>query len=231
MSYDHKHNEANGEDNRDGTDYNSSWNCGVEGETNDPEIEVLRERQIKNFVAILMLSQGVPMILAGDEVRRTQQGNNNAYCQDNEISWFDWKLEEKNAGMLRFFRRMIAFRKKHPNLRRERFFTGEPNEHGVKDIEWHGRQLFTPDWHNPNCRMLAFTIWGLSHDNDLHVILNMEKKGINFEIPSLQGKRWLKVIDTALPSPMDIVEPGKEKVVPRGVCHVKKNSVVVLISG
>ena len=106
---------------------------------------------------------------------------------------------------------MIAFRKKHPNLRRERFFTGEPNEHGVKDIEWHGLQLFTPDWHDPNSRMLAFTIWGLSHDNDLHVILNMEKKGINFEIPSLQGRRWLRVIDTALPSPMDIVERGKEK--------------------
>ena len=231
VSYDHKHNEANGEDNRDGTDYNWSWNCGVEGETNDPAIEVLRERQIKNFVAILMLSQGVPMILAGDEVGRTQQGNNNAYCQDNGISWFDWKLEEKNAGLLRFFRRMIAFRKKHPNLRRERFFTGEPNEHGVKDIEWHGRQLFTPDWHDPNGRVLAFTIWGLSHDNDLHVMLNMEKKGFDFEIPSLQGKRWRKVMDTALPSPRDIVEPGKEKAVPVGVCHVKKQSVVVLISG
>ena len=230
VSYDHKHNEANGEDNRDGTDDNVSWNYGVEGETNDPDIEALRERQIKNFLAILMLSQGVPMILAGDEIRRTQQGNNNAYCQDNEISWFDWRLEGKNAGMLRFFKYMIAFRKNHANLRHERFFTGKPNEHGAKDIEWYGRQLFAPDWNDPNSRMLAFTIWGLSHDNDLHVILNMENKEINFEIPSLQGKRWLKVIDTALPSPMDIVEPGQEKVVPRGVCHVKSHSVVVLIS-
>ncbi len=111
VSYNHKHNEANSEDNRDGTDDNLSWNCGVEGETNDPEIEALRERQIKNFLAILMLSQGVPMILAGDEIRRTQHGNNNAYCQDNEISWFDWRLEEKNAGMLRFCKYMIAFRR------------------------------------------------------------------------------------------------------------------------
>jgi isoamylase len=231
VSYNHKHNEANGEDNRDGTDNNLSWNCGIEGETNDAAIGALRERQIKNCVAILMLSQGVPMILAGDEIKRTQQGNNNAYCQDNEVAWFDWTLVEKNMGLFRFFKQMIAFRKNHPNLRRERFLADGPNEHGVREIDWHGRQLSTPDWYDPNCRILAFTIWGLSHDDDLHVMLNMEQMALDFEIPSLQEKRWLKVIDTALPSPMDFVEPGREMVIPGGICHVSERSVVVLISG
>src|SRR5438270_10811113 len=114
VSYNQKHNEANGEVNRDGANDNSSWNCGVEGPTEDQEIEALRERQVKNFLSILMLSQGVPMILAGDEVRRTQRGNNNAYCQDNEISWFDWDLSEKRSGLLRFFKLLIAFRKSQP---------------------------------------------------------------------------------------------------------------------
>ena len=125
---------------------------------------------------------------------------------------------------------MIAFRKHHPNVRRERFFTGQANEHGQKDINWHSCQLFSPEWFNPNSRVLAYTIWGLAQDDDIHIMLNMENKELDFEIPSLQGKRWRKVIDTALPSPMDIVEPGQEKVVPRGVCHVKSHSVVVLIS-
>jgi glycogen operon protein len=231
VSYNHKHNEANGEDNRDGNDHNLSWNCGVEGETNDAGIETLRERQIKNFVALLMLSQGVPMLLAGDEVRRTQRGNNNAYCQDNETSWFDWTLVEKHTGLLRFFKQMIVFRKQHPALRRERFFTDGSNECGVSEIDWHGHQLFTPDWHDPNCRNLAFTIWGLSRDDDLHVMLNMEWTDMDFEVPTLQEKRWLKVIDTALPSPLDIDESRRRRVISGAVYHVQKHSVVVLISG
>jgi isoamylase len=232
VSYNRKNNEANGENNRDGSNENYSWNCGVEGETSDPDIEALRERQIKNFVTILMLSQGVPMLLAGDEIRRTQQGNNNAYCQDNEISWFDWQLVEKNVGLFRFFKLMIAFRKHHPNVRRERFFTGQANEHRQKDIDWHGSKLFSPEWFNPDSRVLAYTIWGLSQDDDIHVMLNMDAVDLDFELPPLPRKRkWRKVIDTALPSPADIVEPGKEMVVPGGVCHVKSHSVVVLISG
>lgn len=230
VSYNDKHNEANGEGNRDGNDYNLSWNCGVEGETNDPEIEALRARQIKNFVTILMLSQGVPMILAGDEIRRTQRGNNNAYCQDNEISWFDWNLLEKHNGIFRFFKYMIAFRKNHPNLRRVRFYTGKLHEGGVRDIDWHGCQLLNPSWHAPNSRVLAFTIRGLWMDDDIHVMLNMEQTDLEFEIPPLQERRWFKVIDTALPPPMDIAEPGKEMVVPGARCHVEKQSVVVLIS-
>jgi len=124
VSYNDKHNEANGEGNRDGRDENLSWNCSIEGPTDDPAIEALRNRQVKNFAALLLLSQGVPMFVAGDEFRRTQQGNNNAYCQDNEISWVDWTLLEKHQDVFRFFRTMIAFRKAHPVLHRRHFFTG-----------------------------------------------------------------------------------------------------------
>jgi isoamylase len=229
VTYNHKRNKANGEENRDGSDANWSWNCGVEGETSDRAIEALRQRQIKNFLAILMLSQGIPLLLAGDEIRRTQRGNNNAYCQDNEISWIDWRLVEKNGGLFRFFKLMIAFRKHHPNVRRKHFFTGKPNEHGMRDIDWHSCRLFSPDWHDSDCHLLAFTIWGLSQDDDLHVMLNMGDRGLDFEVPALEGRSWLKVIDTALPSPMDIAEPGKETAVPANMCFVDRHSVVVLI--
>ena len=230
VSYNAKHNEANGEDNRDGINDNLSWNCGSEGATDHPDIEALRELQIKNFVATLLLSRGIPMLLAGDEVRRSQQGNNNAYCQDNAISWFDWRLLERNQQLFRFFKHMIAFRKNHPNLHREGFFTGEANAQGLKDIDWHGCKLYSPGWQDPNSRVLAFTIWGLSQDDDLHAILNMEWQDLDFEIPPLTDRQWLKVIDTALPSPKDIVETGQESVVSGNSCSVAKHSVVVLIS-
>lgn len=228
VSYNQKHNEDNGEENRDGSNTNWSWNCGVEGATRDPTIEALRLRQIKNCFAILMLSQGVPMILAGDEVRRTQRGNNNAYCQDNEISWFNWNQVEQNSDLLRFFRLMIAFRKCHPHLHREHFFTGKPDRHGIKDIDWHSNRLFSPGWNDSHCQLLALTIWASSQDTDLHVILNMAEKEVDCEIPP--GKRWLRVIDTALPSPIDIVEPGEETTIAGSCYSVNGHSVVVLIS-
>ena len=230
VCYNEKHNEANGEGNRDGSSVNLSWNCGVEGETDDPVIEALRVRQIKNFATILLLSQGVPMLLAGDEIRRTQRGNNNAYCQDNEIGWFDWDLLEQHSELFRFFQHLLAFRKAHPTLRRERFLTGEPDAQGQKDIEWHGCQLFSPGWHDPDSRVLAFTMWGGSQDDDLHVMLNMEKRDLDFEIPPLQQKTWFRVIDTALPSPRDITEPAHAVMVPGKVSPVGQHSVVVLIS-
>ncbi len=230
VSYNEKHNEANGEGNRDGSSVNFSWNCGMEGETDDPAIEALRVRQIKNFAAILLLSQGVPMLLAGDEIRRTQRGNNNAYCQDNEIGWFDWDLLVQHGELFRFFKHLLAFRKAHPNLRRERFFTGEPNAQGQKDIEWHGCQLFSPGWHDPASRVLAFTLWGGSQDDDLHVMLNMEQRDLDFEIPPLQQKMWFRVIDTAQPSPLDIAEPAQAVMVAGKVSPVGHHSVVVLIS-
>jgi isoamylase len=141
VSYSAKHNEANGEGNQDGTDDNRSWNCGVEGETDDRAVLALRRRQQRNFLATLLLSQGVPMILGGDEMGRTQRGNNNAYCQDNEISWHDWELDEAGEELLDFTRRLIAFRKEHPVFRRRRFFQGRPiHGSGLADIAW-----FRPD--------------------------------------------------------------------------------------
>jgi glycogen operon protein len=147
VSYNDKHNEANGEDNRDGTNDNWSWNCGHEGETNDPAILALRRQQAKNFLALLFLSQGVPMIVAGDEVLRTQRGNNNAYCQDNESSWFDWRFSEAQRDMLRFVQHLIAFRHRHSCLRRRRFLTGQPDpERRLPDVTWHGVELDAPLW-------------------------------------------------------------------------------------
>ena len=160
VSYNGKHNEANGEGNRDGTDDNLSWNYGVEGDTDDPEIEALRARQVRNFQTILMLSQGVPMMVMGDEARQTQFGNNNAYCQDNEITWFDWTRAGEHADLTRFTSELIAFRMEHPTLRRSRFFTGELNERGLADISWHGCRIFSPGWDDPESRVLAFTLGG-----------------------------------------------------------------------
>ncbi|MDM9384671.1 glycogen debranching protein GlgX [Chlorogloeopsis sp. ULAP01] len=233
VSYNYKHNEANGENNQDGINDNLSWNCGVEGETDDPGIDALRRRQIKNFVAILFLSQGVPMFVAGDEVRRTQKGNNNAYCQDNEISWFDWNLVEKNSDIFRFFKLMIDFRKCycHSALRRSRFFSGEVNERGLADISWHGCKLFSPGWYDPDARVLAYTMGGFEGEADIHVMLNMYWEALDFEIPSIAGRReWYKIVDTAEPSPMDIMEQGKETIVSGNVCTVQGRSVVILIS-
>ena len=234
VSYNYKHNEANGENNQDGIDDNLSWNCGIEGETDDPEVEMLRERQIKNFAAILLLSQGVPMFVAGDEIRRTQKGNNNAYCQDNEISWFDWNLLEKNRDIFRFFKLMIAFRKEHPLLQRKSFYSGRVNKRGLADISWHGCLLNSPGWHDPMCKVLSFTMGGMetddSEDTDIHVILNMDWKDLNFGIPELEERKWYKVVNTAEASPDDIVEPGEEKVIAEKILRVKNRSVVVLIS-
>ncbi len=232
VSYNYKHNEDNGEDNRDGIDDNLSWNCGVEGETEDPEIDALRRRQIKNFAAILLLSKGVPMIVAGDEVRRTQKGNNNAYCQDNEISWFDWNLVQKNADIFRFFKLMIYFRKYHcnPTLRRRYFFSGEVNERGLWDISWHGCKLFSPNWDDPNSRVLAFTLAGFEGNADIHVMINMSWEALDFEIPFVSGREWYKTVDTAEPSPRDIVELGKETVVSDNLYLLQDRSVVILIS-
>jgi isoamylase len=207
VSYDAKHNEANGEDNRDGTDDNASWNCGAEGETEDLQVNALRLRQAKNFLAIMMLSRGVPMLLAGDEVLRTQRGNNNAYCQDNETSWFDWGLTERNGDMLRYTRELIALRRRHPCLTANRFFDGRPVAgRGLPDIAWHGKRLNEVPWENAEGRVLRFTMAGLSgEEEDLHVILNMSDAVVEVELPTIAGRRWHRALDTALDSPTDIV--------------------------
>ncbi len=230
VSYNYKHNEANGENNRDGNDNNLSWNCGVEGETNDMAVEALRERQIKNFASILMLSVGIPMICMGDEVRRTQKGNNNAYCQDNEISWFDWDLVEKNNHMLRFWRLMIDFRKRHPTLLRDYYFTGTENKRGLKDIDWHGCKLHSPGWDDPSARALAFTMGEFGAGEDIHVMLNMYSESLEFEIPRIKGRKWYRVVDTFLPAPQDITEVGEEIGINGNTYFVSGRSVVVLVS-
>ncbi len=230
VSYEWKHNEMNGEGNRDGINENLSWNCGEEGETSDPAILALRERQMKNFATILLLSRGVPMILGGDETGRTQRGNNNAYCQDNEISWFDWTLAEKNAGLLRFWQRLIAFRKGHPAVRKARFFTGGANERGIPDIVWHGTQLRCPGWEDPHARVLAFTLGGVNGDGELHVMMNMHWEPHEFEVPATAPREWFVAIDTAEPSPRDIADLGDEAVFYGTTYPVAGRSIVVLLS-
>jgi isoamylase len=230
VSYNGKHNDANGEGNRDGIDDNLSWNHGIEGPTEDPNVEAFRERQVRNFASILLLSQGVPMFVAGDEVRRTQHGNNNAYCQDNALSWFDWTLTEQQTPLLRFFQQLIAFRKRHPAVHRSRFFTGDVNARGLADIAWHGCLLNEPGWNDPGSRVLAYTQGGFGDDADLHVMLNMDGADLDFELPIVAGRRWHRAIDTSLPSPLDISEPGAEQVISGSSYRVNSHSVVVLLS-
>jgi len=230
VSYDVKHNEHNGEGNRDGIDDNLSWNCGIEGETGDAAVEALRERQIKNFATILLLSRGVPMILAGDEIRRTQMGNNNAYCQDNEISWLDWTFLEKHAGLFRFWKRMIEFRKKHSTLRNRYFFNGAVNESGIPDVSWHGTTLNSPGWSDPDARALALTLGGFKGESNIHVMMNMYWEALDFEVPLLPDRGWVKAIDTAAISPHDIADAGTEPPFNSHICSVGGRSIVVLVS-
>jgi isoamylase len=230
VSYNDKHNEANGEGNRDGINDNLSWNCGWEGATDDLAIDALRERQIKNFAAILMLSRGVPMFVAGDEVRRTQKGNNNAYCQDNEISWFDWGLTEKNRSLLRFWKLLIAARPHFLAGRPGRFFKGEINERGLPDVAWHGTQLNKPGWNDPNARCLAYTLGGFEGESDLHAVLNMYWDALDFEVPVVSGRHWYRIVDTARPSPEDIVDTARQVPIDEGLVRVEGRSVLVLLS-
>ena len=230
VSYDSKHNHANGEGNRDGVDDNMSWNCGWEGETSDAGIEALRERQIRNFLTLQMVSQGVPMIVMGDEIRRTQYGNNNAYCQDNELTWFDWSRLDAQSGMHRFFSRMMAFRRSHPAIHRSRFFDGTSNERGLPDIGWHGVGLDAPGWDDTQARVLGMTLAGSGADADIHVMTNMYWDALPMEIPACNGRTWHRVVDTALPSPEDIADPGAEIAIDGSTYLVSGRSVVVLIS-
>lgn len=230
VSYNGKHNEANGEGNRDGVDDNMSWNCGVEGPTDDPAVEALRDQQVRNFAALLMLSQGVPMFVMGDEVRRSQGGNNNAWCQNNPIGWFDWSLPERNAGMLRFWQRIIAFRAAHPAVHRSRYFDGKLNERGLADISWHGLDLYSPGWDDPNARALAWTLGAFDGGADLHIMSNMYWEPLSFAVPEVAGRRWFHAIDTSRPSPDDIAEPGKELPLTSDRVTVAGRSIVVLIS-
>jgi isoamylase len=236
VSYNRKHNEANGEGNRDGCNDNYSWNCGAEGPTDDPHVLKLRQRQARNLMATLMLSQGVPMLLAGDEFLRTQNGNNNAWCQDNEISWVDWSLADKNAGFLRFTKMLIALRRAHPALRRNNFFRGNgSNKKHKPDIIWHGVEPYHPNF-SYTSRTLAFCLDGMQTgretDNDFYIALNSWRQPTPFRIPPApNGKPWRRIIDTSLASPKDFMEPKTAPpIAPFRRYMVPGHSLVVLIS-
>jgi isoamylase len=204
VSYDRKHNDENGEGGRDGADENDSWNCGWEGRGAPEPVERLRRQQARNLMAILFLSQGVPMVLAGDERGRTQGGNNNAYCHDSALFWVNWVEEAHDADLLRFMTRLIAFRGAHLQLLSERFLDGGAD--GLPAVEWHGRHPHQPDW-SPDSRLLVMQLPGGSNDNDLLVAINMHWEPTPIVLPRARtGRLWRRAIDTSLPSPDDIVE-------------------------
>ena len=225
VSYNDKHNEANGEENRDGTSNNLSWNCGAEGPTEEAAVLKLREQQKRNFLATLFLSQGVPMLLAGDEVSRTQSGNNNAYCQDNEITWHDWSWDGPKWELLNFAKRMIRLRKDHPIFRRRDFFEGAIVEEERKDVAWlkpDGQEMTTEEWHKEFARCLGMAIYGGAlpetdergrqlRDASYVVLFNAHNDKIDFTLPVIEGRAWATEIDTAYPSgapPAETARPG-----------------------
>jgi isoamylase len=219
VSYREKHNEENGEGNRDGFDANVSENYGVEGPTTDPAVEILRNRQVKNFLATLLLSQGTPMLLGGDEMRRTQRGNNNAYCQNNDISWYDWRLAEGHADVLRFCSLLVGLRRAHPVFRRPTFFTGtDGSRNDLPDIAWRAPDGTAPRWEDPGAAAVGFLLDGhareigsAADDNDFFAAVNAGSEPVAFSLPTAPGgKGWLLVVDTALPSPDDVRGAGKE---------------------
>ena len=220
VAYDRKHNEANGHGNTDGTDDNRSWNCGVEGDANAPDaVLALRRRQAKNFCALLMLANGLPMIVAGDEFLNTQRGNNNPYNQDNEITWLDWARLDEHRDVFRFFRLMIAFRKSHPCIGRPTFWR--------EDISWYGVDGPVDFGHESRC--LAYCLHGATvGDDDLYVMINGHWEDHSFRIAEGHGSEWRRVVDTARPSPDDIVEPGNEPALETMSYLVGARSVVVL---
>jgi len=236
VSYNDKHNEANGEDNNDGENNNRSWNCGAEGPTDDPEINALRSQQKRNLLTTLFLSQGVPMLVAGDEFGRTQQGNNNAYCQDNEISWLHWDNQEQD--LLQFTQKLIMLRKTHPAFRRRKWFQGLPIKgKGLEDIGWflpEGTEMSEENWNHDFARSLGVFLngKGLHHvgpkgekiiDDDFYVIFNAHHEALDYMLPQkLAHKEWVKILDTS------DTELKKEGVRNEEVLTVQGRSVVLL---
>jgi glycogen operon protein len=210
VSYNGKHNEANGEDNRDGENHNRGWNCGIEGETDDEVVLALRERQKRNLLATLLLSLGTPLLLAGDEIGRTQGGNNNGYCQDNAISWLDWQLDERRGRLLAFVQRLIALRRDMPVLRRSRFFSAEADANGHKDIAWftpQGEEMKAEAWQQPGLHAIAAMLcgWRIGEQvegqpapsgDSLLILFNRQADAVWFALPELRGRTWLPRIDT-----------------------------------
>jgi glycogen operon protein len=198
VSYNEKHNEANGENNADGHNYNISWNCGVEGPTDDPAVETLRKRQIKNFLMALLVAQGTPMLLMGDEARHTQNGNNNAYCQNNELSWFNWDKLEQNKDILDFTRGLILLTQSLECFNEEAFWLHSDTTR----ITWHGTHLHQPDF-SESSHSIAFTLD--YRGGRAHIIFNAFWEPLTFELPRA---RWRRIVDTGLPAPEDFCSPN-----------------------
>jgi glycogen operon protein len=230
VSYDQKHNEANGESNRDGEGHNRSWNCGVEGPTDNPVIEEVRNRQVKNFLTVTMMSLGVPMIVMGDEVRRSQGGNNNAYCHDDESVWFDWSLLERHADVHRFMKMLLARRLLRDVTHEQRRTSLTELIEGANKA-WHGVKLNEPDW-GSGSRSIAFGAELKSEGLKFHLILNGYWEPLDFELPpTTGGVPWRRWIDTSLRSPQDIVEWKKAPPSPGNSYRAGPRSVIMLIAG
>lgn len=238
VSYNRKHNEANGENNNDGANDNNSWNCGIEGETSDKAINFLRRQQIKNALTILMVSQGIPMILMGDEMGRTKNGNNNTYCHDNELNWLNWKLLEQNADIFNYAQKIIHFRKAHPVLRnKEHFQHRDYKDAGLPDISFHGTRAWYADY-SQNSRVLAFMLsgehakGGTITDQTIYVGINMYWDGLEFELPQTQhNKKWYVFANTSMPDGHDITEVGEEQIlVDQQKIIIGGRSVIILVS-
>ena len=226
VTYERKHNEANGENNRDGSDGNLSWNCGVEGPTDDPQVEALRERQIRNAFTLTLLSLGTPFLLMGDEVRRTQRGNNNAYCQDNEISWFDWTLCARNAGLLRFVSTLVAIRHNFGSV------LGEAQTSSLHElleratIDWHGVNLGEPDL-GDDSHSLAATAY-FDDGPACHLMMNAYWEPLVFKVPEPGSTPWFRIIDTSQPSPDDIHDTIGEALT--GTTYTVESRSIVLLA-
>lgn len=236
FSYNQKHNEANLEDNRDGTDDNNSWNCGFEGKTEDINTIQLRKQMIKNAICCLFFSSGTPMLLGGDEITRTQSGNNNAYCQDNEINWFNWKLAEENSDTMEFCKNVINFYKKYTILQCRRFFTGKDRDaDNIPDIGWFGENLEKPLWDNPESRFICYQLDGSEKPSELgnyHLffIHNMEVNSHVVKLPRHEGMKWYRVIDTSLKNGDDFLHFGHEIIIsPSDEYKANPRSIVVLL--
>jgi isoamylase len=228
VSYERKHNQINGENSRDGADDNRSWNCGTEGPTDDPAVEKLRDRQVKNYLSVTMLALGVPMLLMGDEVRRTQGGNNNAYCHDDESTWFDWSLLEKHADVQRFVT-LLAARRQLRDVEHEQRRVSLTQFIADATKTWHGVRLCAPDW-GENSHSIAVTAELRNEKLLVHLILNAYWESLDFELPPVVGS-WRRWIDTSLDAPQDIVEWQKALPLPGNTYLAGPRSVVVLRSG
>ncbi len=224
VSFQEKHNEENGEENRDGCTDNRTWNCGAEGETTDPAIQLLRQKQMRNFHVVLMLSLGTPMVLMGDEYGHTRHGNNNAWCQDNELNWFLWDQLEKEKDFFRFYSLMISFRKNHPLLRPDHFFKSE-------DIDWHGRTPFEPLWDEEN-GFIACTLKDPTKNTPLYIAFNASGNSTYLTLPlPPEGKQWHRCIDTALPSPQDFIQTPESQAALKETYTMESYSTFVAIAG